>query len=132
MTLGSNLMEEACVSMCESLENDPYRWTATTHTLIDNKTGIEYWSSDRGQITSTWNGRSTNRVFSEAQGIRIWKSYEKMREIKASAAQQRVIQSLSKNTNKDQQVSISNISPVLIIVVVLLVVGVVSVFRMLG
>jgi len=95
-------MEDAANELCDELENNPNRFTETTYCLVDNRTGIEYWigSGSRNCITDTWNGRSSNRVFSSDQGERIAASFKVMREIKASAAQERVLRA-SRPMNKN-------------------------------
>lgn len=85
-----DLMESAVAEMCKSLENDPGRWSIGTCTLEDTRTGIEYWLHE-GRIHYVWNGRSQEQVFSEAQGRKIWASYEKLRSAKASSKQQSVL-----------------------------------------
>lgn len=89
------LMDQAAKAMCESLENDPWRWREDPATLVDTKTGIEYWlgRSVGGAIVCTWNGYSASQVFSFQQGARIQNSFQEMRKIKASAAQSRVVRS---------------------------------------
>lgn len=86
------LMDGAARAMCDSLENDPWRWREEPVTLVDTKTGIEYWIRD-SSIFSTWNGYSESQVFSYTQGVRIRESFEKMRKTKASASQGRVLAS---------------------------------------
>ncbi len=94
-------MEEAVSDICDSLENDPNRWTIGTHTLTDNKTGILYWISGTygttGAITETWNGSSKNTVFSYEQGKRIRASFDIMRRTKANQAQLKVLRATRKN-----------------------------------
>lgn len=91
------LMEGAANAMCDSLENDPWRWREDPCTLVDTKVGVEYWIGGSGydEIISIWDGHSAKRVFSVEQGLRIQSAFQKMKQIKASEAQQRVIYSFS-------------------------------------
>lgn len=86
-------MESAVEAMCDSLVNDPDRWRESTHTLLDKRSGIEYWIS-RGSVTSTWNGYSAKGVFSYDQGVRIYAALNAHRTLRASQAQARVLASL--------------------------------------
>ena len=87
-------MDSVVDYICHSLEDEPETWVFETYTM--SKKGIKYWigaGSDRS-ITKMWNGRTTDTVFSEEQGKRIRKSYNRAREIIASEAQKKVISSM--------------------------------------
>lgn len=85
--------------ICSSMINDPHRWQIKTHTLKDLKCGVEYWvGSWDTEITSIWNGHSTDEVFSTEQGDQIREAYERLTEIKASKAQEKVLRSFKNNS----------------------------------
>lgn len=94
-------MEDAANELCDELENNPNRFTETTHTLNDNRTGTQYWigSSSRNAITEVWNRNSNDTVFSYQQGMRIRAAFEAMREYKANAAQEKILRSSRSHKN---------------------------------
>lgn len=96
-------MDPAVDELCHSLVHDPDRWLITTYTLDDTKTGMEYWlgSGSKGHIYCTWNGRSSNRVFSDAQANRIAKAYQIMRQHKESVAQRKVMEAMGAVPKRD-------------------------------
>lgn len=87
-------MDEAVKELCNSILDNPDRWTINTHTLDDKVSGIKYWLGISGCITHTWNGNSTDEVFSSSDGLLIYAAYSEMKGYKASVAQQKVINSL--------------------------------------
>jgi len=89
-------MQEAVDEICKSMQEQPQRWLETTHTLDDTETKVRYWFGLGKSITETWNGNSLDRVFSYEQGMQIYKAFSKMKEKKASKAQQNVLNSLVK------------------------------------
>lgn len=88
-------MEEVVKDICHSMEHDPDRWSIGTNTIKDLKTDASYWNSiNEGMITEVWSGRTTEQVFSHAQGKRIRESFRILRQTKASMAQERLLNSV--------------------------------------
>ena len=115
-------MEDAVNELCHAMENDPERFHVSTHTMTDGNTGIQYWISDYGSITSTWSGSSRNVVFSGDQGKRLQESFQKMRASHASAAQQRILNAATKATESGRpQVGFGLIMVVLSVIFLLFV-----------
>jgi len=96
-------MNEAVDELCYAMVNNPGRFSVGVHTMTDTKTGVEYWISTTGGsgITDTWNGRSNNTVFSYEQGKRLRDAFTQMREIKASNAQQRILNASQKTDDNE-------------------------------
>lgn len=95
-------MEEAVDEICHSMVHEPERWHIGTYTVTDAKTGIAYWTGATGRsITCTWSGRTSNVVFSSAQGERIYDAYQELRAKHASAAQQRVLDRMQKKPKRE-------------------------------
>ena len=86
-------MDSVVDEICHSLENEPETWKFESCTM--SKNGVTYWTTTTGSyaITQTWNG-ARETVFSKEQGLRIRLSYEKAREITASEAQKKIIESM--------------------------------------
>lgn len=87
-------MDPAVDELCESMVKNPGRWTISTYTLIDEKSGLAYWigATSYGRfITELSTPGTTTRVFSNNQGERLGEAFGKLREIKASQAQQKIL-----------------------------------------
>lgn len=99
----NSLMDETVKEICNSMLNAPDRWRVETYTLLDLRSGVKYWISNIGLgkpvITSIWNGHSRDEVFSYEQGRLIYQAYSKMKDHKASVAQQKVIDSIKPKAN---------------------------------
>ncbi len=91
----SSVMDGVVKEICESMLNNPNRWRIETYTIKDKQSGVEYWIDNgwQGSITHIWNGRSRDEVFTEEQGHLVYEAYIRMKEYKASAAQEKVLAS---------------------------------------
>lgn len=94
----SVVMDGVVKEICQSMENNPNRWVIATYILNDKVSGINYWLGE-GSITQIWNGLSRDVVFSYTQGKLVYESFCKMKEDKASEAQQKVINSFTPKIN---------------------------------
>lgn len=94
----NSLMDETVKEICTSMLDEPNRWRIETVTMVDTRSGVRYWLNHsfigEPAITSIWNGYSRDEVFSYEQGKLIYQAYCKMKDHKASVAQQRVIDSI--------------------------------------
>lgn len=91
----NNLMDKTVDDICQSMQSDPDRWVITTHTLNDKSSGVKYWLSAYSEpITEIWNGTSRDEVFTEGQGRLLYNAFCKMKEFKATEAQEKVIESM--------------------------------------
>jgi len=94
-------VDEAVTELCYALLHDTERWTIRTHTLVDRKTGIEYWTAGCwGAITQIWDGGTTHDVFTTEQGMLVYQAFDELCSMKASTAQEKVVQSLKNSTAK--------------------------------
>lgn len=99
-------MDPVVDELCESMVKNPERWEITTYTLNDRKSGVQYWIANGWRITETWSGRSGNTVFSLEQGEKIGAAFRKLRDIKASQAQQKILRAHNAEEEKENQPSI--------------------------
>jgi hypothetical protein len=120
-------MNEAVDELCSAMVKNPERFSIGVHTMDDGKTGVEYWISGGGAITETWNGRSSNTVFSYEQGKRVREAFSEMREIKASNAQQKILNGVNK-PNDSETVS-KTYSPAIVIMIVVIVMVLFAIFH---
>lgn len=89
----THLMDETVKEICESMKNDPDRWRIETHKVTHTKTGTMLWHSYANSITEIWTGHATEEVFTYEQGLLIAEAFKSMAEYKATASQQKVINS---------------------------------------
>jgi len=94
-------MEDFVNKLCEALENNPQDFVFNPHTFTMKGSKTVFWNDDHsGIICKTWNGYTTDTVFSEQQGRRIKKSYEVARSKVASEKQKEVLKMFDESCTK--------------------------------
>lgn len=103
----THIMDETVRAICRSIREEPQRWIETTHTFIDQKTGIGYWLDIHSDaITQTWNGHSLATVFTHQQGLVIAEAIDEWREAHATQEQRRVMRSVKPKATPCQDDSV--------------------------
>jgi hypothetical protein len=99
-------MQETVDALCRDMENNPHNYIIDTYTFHNiNTPSIKYWAGSSECITEIWNGRSPNKIFDRKQGDQLYKSFVKLREVQASVAQQKVINSMKPKSVATEKLS---------------------------
>lgn len=95
-------MDKTVEEICMSMLLEPDDWSVEVHIVKHLKTGNQLWHSNTTSIREVWTGKSTEEVFSKEQGVKIYKAFCLLREIKSSQNQQKLIDAFEQKEVKSK------------------------------